>query len=160
MWRAAGIDGGSAVSLSSLGGGWRHEPHLPAPSGRVEKGPITHREVLHRRLLPHSTLIMLALHSRCQNAPFSERSCCHSLGGKRTYFLRAASRATTPSTSIEFSADIEMIEIQQRVEHQEITADRFAAINGIVREQHHMALPQWRIDYDGALRDVVAIQQS
>lgn len=41
---------GPAVSLPSLRCGGRHQPHLPAFARRVEKRPITHRQVLRRRL--------------------------------------------------------------------------------------------------------------
>jgi hypothetical protein len=34
----------TAVGLSSLSGGGRHQPHFPPFAARVQKGPITHRQ--------------------------------------------------------------------------------------------------------------------
>jgi hypothetical protein len=70
--RARRIDRGPSISLSSFRGSWCHEPHLPASPRRVEKGPITHREVLRRQSAPQSALTSSALHSRCQKSSLSE----------------------------------------------------------------------------------------
>jgi hypothetical protein len=54
------------VDLPSLGRGGRYQPHLPPLACRVEKGSITHRQLLRRYYAPRSVLTTSALHGGCQ----------------------------------------------------------------------------------------------
>lgn len=51
------------------------------------------------------------------------------------------------SPLIEFSPGIQPIEVEKRVEHQEIASDRLAAVHGIVGEENDVSLGQWNV-YD------------
>src|SRR3954469_7797085 len=69
-----------------------------------------------------------------------------------------AVRAT--STRVEFSARVEVVEVQERIEHERIAADRLAAIHWIVAEQHYVALAHRRVHHHRPPRYIVPVQKS
>jgi hypothetical protein len=62
-----------AIDLPSLGGGWRDQPNLPPSARRVEKRPITHRQVPPSRSCAKVCARNFLKHGGCQNSPFSRR---------------------------------------------------------------------------------------
>src|SRR3981081_4525583 len=67
---------------------------------------------------------------------------------------------TYVSARIQLPARIEVVEVEQRVENEEIAADRLAAVHRIVGEQNHVSLAHRRVDHHWPLRDVGPIEQS
>ena len=74
------------VSLSSLRGRRRYHPHLPALARRVEKRPITHRQVLRRCCAPRSELMFVALQGGCHKTHFRRQFYC--FFAAQTYVVR------------------------------------------------------------------------
>src|SRR5690348_14531321 len=62
-------------------------------------------------------------------------------------------------SGVELSTRVEMVVVEQRVEDQEITADRGSAINRIIRVQHDVSFPKRDIDDNRSPRYVASIQQ-
>jgi hypothetical protein len=60
---------------------------------------------------------------------------------------------------IEFPSGIEVIEVQERVENEEVAADRCAPPHGIVGKKNDVPLSQRNIHDDGPLRDIVAVEK-
>lgn len=56
--------------------------------------------------------------------------------------------------SVEFTPRVEMVEVQDRVEHERVGSDRLAAVDRIVGEQHDVPLLHRYVHNDGPLRDV------
>ena len=52
-----------------------------------------------------------------------------------------------------------MIEVEQRVEHEEIASDSFATVHGVIGEQNHVPLCQRYVNDRGSLRHVAAIEK-
>src|SRR5258705_5063993 len=77
-------------------------------------------------------------------------------------------RRATPLTRVwgtllcvQLPPSVQVVVIQDGVEHQEIAADRLATPHGIVGEQHHVSLLERRVHHHGPLRDVPpTLQQS
>src|SRR5208283_2684674 len=62
---------------------------------------------------------------------------------------------------IELSPGIQVVEMQDRVEDEEVAPDRLAAVHGVVREEHHVSLLHRRVHDDRTLRDVgAAVEQA
>ena len=68
-------------------------------------------------------------------------------------------RIVHDSPLIELSPRVEMIEVEQRVEHEKITSDSFATVHGIVGEQNHVPFCQRYVNDRRSLRDVAAIEK-
>src|SRR5438128_546680 len=56
-----------------------------------------------------------------------------------------------PLFSVELPSRVEVVEIQNRVEHHEITTDRLAAIDGVRGEQDDVPFLDRNVDHGGAL---------
>src|SRR5947209_3460175 len=62
---------------------------------------------------------------------------------------------------LRLSSGVQVIEIQDRVEDQEVAARSLAPPEGIWREEHDVPFIEWGVDHGGVLRDVVApVEQS
>src|ERR1035437_7410973 len=73
----------------------------------------------------------------------------------------ATARATSSLFRIELSPCVQVVEMQDRVEHQEIAPDGFAAVDGIVAEEHDVSLFKRHIHDHRTLRDVrAAVEQA
>src|ERR1700675_2270438 len=64
------------------------------------------------------------------------------------------------SARIEFPPGIEVVEVEERVENEEVAADRRATPHGVVGKENDVPLAQRNVDDDGALRDIVAVEKS
>src|SRR5579871_3294723 len=72
----------------------------------------------------------------------------------------ATASATRNLFRIDLSPGIQVVEVQDRVEDQEVAPDRLAAIHGVVAEQHHVPLLERDVHHDRTLRDVrAAVEQ-
>src|ERR1051326_9470121 len=58
---------------------------------------------------------------------------------------------------VELSSGVEVIEVQQRVEHQEVAAFGLAAPDRVVREDDDVPLLERDVDDGGVLRDLAAV---
>src|SRR5208282_860403 len=56
----------------------------------------------------------------------------------------------------ELAAGVEIVEIQDGVEHERVCAARLAAVDRVDGEEDDMAVPGGNIDYGSVLRDFVA----
>src|SRR5215813_12037921 len=83
--------------------------------------------------------------------------------------LTAGARNHTPAVDltycsllcIELAAGVQVVEVQDRVEHHEVAAFGFSSPDRIVREQHDVAAIKWDIDDCRMLSDVpTAIDKS
>jgi hypothetical protein len=99
-WTSAAVRGPAAIrlSLKAAGGAVRcppvdlpslsrcggNQPHLPPLASRIEKRPITHRQVLRRGLCAKVCAHNLCFAGRVPEIPFSRRF-CRLFSGKRTY---------------------------------------------------------------------------
>src|SRR5690242_3214987 len=72
---------------------------------------------------------------------------------KRTSFMRRL-------TLIELSPCVEVIVIEQRIEHEEVAPDRGPAINRVIRIEHDVTLAERDIDHHWTSRDIAAVQQA
>jgi hypothetical protein len=63
------------------------------------------------------------------------------------------------SALIEFSSCVQMIEVEQRVEHEEIASDSFTTVHGVIGEQNHVSFRQRYVDDCRSLCHVVAIEK-
>jgi carboxypeptidase Q len=65
------------------------------------------------------------------------------------------------SLRVELSSCVEMIEIQDRVEHERVGAKRLAAVDRVVGEKYDVTFLQWYVDNNRSLRDfAAAIEQA
>lgn len=64
------------------------------------------------------------------------------------------------SSRVQFSTDIEVVEVEKRIEDQEIAADGLTTPHRIVGEEYDVTPAQRDIDNYRPLRDVAAIEQS
>src|SRR5437773_3037049 len=60
------------------------------------------------------------------------------------------------SAFLQLSPRIQIVELQNRIQHQRITPDRLPAVHRIDREEHQVPLPSRRVDHDGPVRDLAA----
>ena len=79
---------------------------------------------------------------------------CHIfLRRKRTYFL-------TLLAGVELPSNIQPIVVEERVEHQEIAADRRATLHRIVSEQDDVPFSKRDVDDHRPLSDIVTIEKA
>src|SRR2546425_6544705 len=64
------------------------------------------------------------------------------------------------SLRVQFSPGVQVVPVEQRVEHEEVAPDRRTAVHRVVREQHDVSLLERRVEHDRALGDVGAVEQS
>lgn len=85
-----------AIDLSSLSRGRRDQPDLPPFARRVEKRPITHRQVLRRESCAKVCAHRFIKQGGCQNRA-GGRPIVISIFGKRTYMSRSGLPLGRPS---------------------------------------------------------------
>jgi hypothetical protein len=89
----------------------------------------------------------MVLQTRCQNGDYSLLNLKFLFANVRIFFGREPpfnellknhsdnrARNGQESALIELSPRVQMIEVEQRVEHEEITSDSFATVHGIIGE--------------------------
>jgi hypothetical protein len=64
------------------------------------------------------------------------------------------------SPLIELSAGIQAIEVEQSVEHKEITTDRFAAVHRVIREENDVPLGKRDVYDHRPLCDITPIEKT
>ena len=60
---------------------------------------------------------------------------------------------------VELSPRIQIVKVQDRIEHERIRPDRLPAIDRIDREQHHVPLFHRRVHHRRPLRDIASAAQ-
>src|ERR1019366_1797464 len=68
--------------------------------------------------------------------------------------VAATASATSSLFRIELSPCVQVVEVQDRVEHQEVAPDGLAAVHGVVAEEHDVPLFHRHVHHHGTLRDV------
>src|ERR1019366_5524317 len=75
--------------------------------------------------------------------------------------VAATASATSNLFRIEISPCVQVVEMQDRIEHQEIAPDGLAAVHGIVAEEHDVSLLQRHVHHHRTLGDVrAAVEQA
>src|SRR6266571_4289246 len=69
-------------------------------------------------------------------------------------FSACQSLRLADSGLLRLSSGVQVIEIQDRVEDQEVAARSLAPPEGIWREEHDVPFIEWGVDHGGVLRDV------
>ena len=148
--------GGTPVGLSSLRCGGRHQPHLPALARRVDKRPITQGQVLRRRL---RAKVCAELSCFAGRVPQNENSATgiFNFSGQN---VRSKRLLLDGSASIEFPSRIEMVEIEERVEDEEVAADRRTPPHGIVGKENDVSFPQRHVHDNRTLRYIISVEKA
>src|SRR5262245_5211945 len=63
------------------------------------------------------------------------------------------------SSLIELPAGVQVVEVQDRVEHHEVPTDGLASIDGVIGEQYDMSFPNRDVDDYGTLCNIVSTLQ-
>ena len=138
---------GAAINPASFGGSWGHQPHFPPPAVRIDKGPITHSPPNLAISASRPELTSFGFADEVPKRGLFVTELRFLFGNVRIFFERKSrfdalsmnhsdsrARIAQESALIELSPRVEMIEVEQRVEHEEIASDSFAAVHGVVGE--------------------------